>query len=229
MSGYNQYIGMRYVPIVDGEWSQSKAYEPLVVVVYNGNSYISKTYVPAGTLPTNETYWILAANYNAQVEQYRQEVRQYQQTVDDFDGDITGLQGDVTTLQGDVSGLDGRLDTAESDIDLLQERALDWDTVDEWESDTTRGMIYARRVGHVVSVNFVGIQIAYTANAFTNLASLPERFRPAHNHIGAAVDNAASVGSNALELFNILTTGAVRVYCYGSGSKQLEFTCTYIV
>lgn len=87
-NGYNQYVGMRYVPIIDGEWSQSKAYEPLVVVVYNGNSYISKTYVPAGTLPTNETYWILAANYNAQVEQYRQEVRQYQQTVDTFSDSI---------------------------------------------------------------------------------------------------------------------------------------------
>lgn len=87
-NGYNQYIGMRYVPIIDGEWSQSKAYEPLVVVTYNGNSYISKTYVPAGTLPTNETYWILSANYNAQVEQYRQEVRQYQQIVESFDDDI---------------------------------------------------------------------------------------------------------------------------------------------
>lgn len=87
-NGYNQYIGMRYVPIIDGEWSQSKAYEPLIVVTYNGNSYISKTYVPAGTLPTNETYWILAANYNAQVEQYRQEVREYQQTVQSFSDSI---------------------------------------------------------------------------------------------------------------------------------------------
>lgn len=105
MPGYNQYVGMRYVPIIDGEWSQSKAYEPLVVVVYNGNSYISKTYVPAGTLPTNETYWILAANYNAQVEQYRQEVRQYQQTVDEFDGDITEIDGKVTTLEGSVESM----------------------------------------------------------------------------------------------------------------------------
>lgn len=102
-NGYNQYIGMRYVPIVDGEWSQSKAYEPLVVVVYNGNSYISKTYVPAGTLPTNETYWILAANYNAQVEQYRQEVRQYQATVETFDDAITTAQGDIDALETSVA------------------------------------------------------------------------------------------------------------------------------
>ncbi len=98
-NGYNQYIGMRYVPIIDGEWSQSKAYEPLVVVTYNGNSYISKTYAPAGTLPTNETYWILAANYNAQVEQYRQEVRQYQDIVETFDDAITTAQGDIDALE----------------------------------------------------------------------------------------------------------------------------------
>lgn len=97
-NGYNQYIGMRYVPIIDGTWSETKNYEPLVVVLYNGNSYISKTYVPAGTLPTNETYWMLAANYNAQVEQYRQEVRQYQGIVDAFSDDIDAAEANITTL-----------------------------------------------------------------------------------------------------------------------------------
>lgn len=113
-NGYNQYIGMRYVPIIDGEWSQSKAYEPLVVVTYNGNSYISKTYAPAGTLPTNETYWILAANYNAQVEQYRQEVRQYQQTVDGYDTRISDVESELTTFEGTTNT---RLTTAEGTIE----------------------------------------------------------------------------------------------------------------
>lgn len=98
-NGYNQYIGMRYVPLIMGTWTDTVNYEPMVVVAYNGNSYISKTYVPAGTLPTNETYWMLAANYNAQVEQYRQEVRQYQQTVDGFSGDISDLEGGLSALQ----------------------------------------------------------------------------------------------------------------------------------
>lgn len=98
-NGYNQYIGMRYVPLIMGTWTDTVNYEPMVVVAYNGNSYISKTYVPAGTLPTNETYWMLAANYNAQVEQYRQEVRQYQQTVDGFSGDISDLEDGLSALQ----------------------------------------------------------------------------------------------------------------------------------
>lgn len=129
-NGYNQYIGMRYVPIVDGTWSESKAYEPLVVVVYNGNSYISKTYVPAGTLPTNETYWILAANYNAQVEQYRQEVRQYQQTVDNFDGDITDLEADITRIDGSIGNINTTLGNVDGRLNSLE----------EFESNTFEGV-----------------------------------------------------------------------------------------
>ena len=116
-NGYNQYIGMRYVPIVDGDWSNSKAYEPLVVVVYNGNSYISKTYVPAGTLPTNETYWILAANYNAQVEQYRQEVRQYSDTVSDIADEYDGLVDDMSDINDNMTALLGRVSQIENILD----------------------------------------------------------------------------------------------------------------
>ena len=67
-----QYIGARYVPIIDGEYNSEKVYEPLTIVTYNGSSYTSKKSVPAGTLPTNTEYWALTGNYNAQVEEYRE-------------------------------------------------------------------------------------------------------------------------------------------------------------
>lgn len=70
---YNTYVGMRYVPIFDGEWDRTKTYEPLVIVSNQGNSYTSRTFVPTGIDITNETYWALTGNYNAQVEYYRQE------------------------------------------------------------------------------------------------------------------------------------------------------------
>ena len=70
-----QYIGARYVPIIVGEWDNNRTYEPLMVVTYQGASYTSRQYVPAGIEITNESYWVLSANYNAQVEAYRQEVR----------------------------------------------------------------------------------------------------------------------------------------------------------
>lgn len=70
-----QYIGARYVPKIMGNWSATVEYEPLSIVLsLDGNSYTSKTYVPKGTALTNETYWSLTGNYNAQVEAYRQEV-----------------------------------------------------------------------------------------------------------------------------------------------------------
>ncbi len=102
---YNTYIGARYVPIFDGQWSNTKAYEPLVIVEYQGNSYTSKTYVPIGADINNTDYWALTGNYNAQVEAYRQEVLSYQETVETFDDRITenantlSKMGSITKLQ----------------------------------------------------------------------------------------------------------------------------------
>lgn len=74
MDGYNVYVGARYVPILDGEWDSQKKYEPLTIVTYQGNSYTSRTYVPAGIDINNVEYWVVTGNYNAQVEEYHQEV-----------------------------------------------------------------------------------------------------------------------------------------------------------
>lgn len=70
----NVYIGSRYVPIFDGTWSNSKSYEPLTIVEYGNSSYTSKRQVPAGTLPTNTTYWALTGNYNGQIADLQSEV-----------------------------------------------------------------------------------------------------------------------------------------------------------
>lgn len=78
----NVYVGARYVPKIMGEWSATVEYEPLSVVLYQGTSYTSITYVPMGILPTDEKYWALTGNYNAQVEQYRQEVERIKNQVD---------------------------------------------------------------------------------------------------------------------------------------------------
>ena len=71
-----QYVGSRYVPIFADpiEWSDSKTYEPLTIVLHQGNSYTSKQFVPLGVSIDNEAFWALTGNYNAQVEMYRQEV-----------------------------------------------------------------------------------------------------------------------------------------------------------
>ena len=76
-----QYIGARYVPIFGRkdeesiEWDNTKTYEPLTVVLHEGNSYTSRQFVPVGIDIKNEDFWALTGNYNAQVEQYRQDTQ----------------------------------------------------------------------------------------------------------------------------------------------------------
>ena len=82
-----EYIGARYIPLFADpiDWDIDSSYEPLTVVKYQGASYVSKRSVPEGIELLNTDYWILWADYNAQLEQYRQEVLA-------FDGRITDLE-----------------------------------------------------------------------------------------------------------------------------------------
>lgn len=72
-----QYIGARYVPLFadPAEWNSNRTYEPLTIVIHNGNSYTSRQYVPAGIDITNHEYWANTGNYNAQIEAYRKETQ----------------------------------------------------------------------------------------------------------------------------------------------------------
>ena len=77
--GVRQYVGARYVPVFADplEWSDTIGYEPLTVVLHEGNSYTSRQSVPVGVDIGNATYWTETGNYNAQIEAYRREVLAY--------------------------------------------------------------------------------------------------------------------------------------------------------
>ena len=77
--GVRQYVGARYVPVFANplEWSNTREYEPLTIVTYQGNSYTSMQYVPTSISIDNTAYWALTGNFNAQVEAYRAEVRAF--------------------------------------------------------------------------------------------------------------------------------------------------------
>lgn len=71
-----QYIGARYVPKFfdkngSNAWVANYSYEPLTIVTYNNNSYISKIPVPAniGNPVDNPKYWIVSSNINAQLNE----------------------------------------------------------------------------------------------------------------------------------------------------------------
>lgn len=71
-----QYVGARYVPKFAEPigWVRENSYEALTIVTYLNNSYTSKKPVPPNTDITNEDYWVVTGNYNAQVEEYRKSV-----------------------------------------------------------------------------------------------------------------------------------------------------------
>lgn len=77
--GVRQYVGARYVPVFADplKWSDQREYEPLTIVIYQGNSYTSMQSVPVGVDINNTAYWAQTGNYNAQIEAYRQEVLTY--------------------------------------------------------------------------------------------------------------------------------------------------------
>lgn len=118
MASITQYTGSRYVPVFadPAEWNSTRTYEPLTIVLNEGNSYTSRQFVPVGVKLTNTDYWLETGNYNAQVEAYRKEVINYNDNLDSiFDvtnGIVTpqqfGAQGngtndDTTALQNAIT------------------------------------------------------------------------------------------------------------------------------
>lgn len=123
-----EYIGARYVPVFADpiEWDSTRTYEPLTIVMYQGNSYTSRQAVPANIPIDNTTYWALTSNYNAQVEQYRQEVQT-------LGGQINVLENTVSPytpanpIQSAIEAIEGTLfpysptNTLKSAIEAVEE------------------------------------------------------------------------------------------------------------
>ena len=62
----SDYIGKRIVPKHCGEWDRAKAYEMLSIVLHteNGESYISRREVPAGTDILDGEYWAVCSRFS---------------------------------------------------------------------------------------------------------------------------------------------------------------------
>jgi hypothetical protein len=92
-----EYVGARYVPLFAEPlaWDSTKNYEPLTIVLHEGNSYTSRQYVPVGIAITNEDFWALTGNYNAQIEAYRVEARQAKATADEAYEAVESLEGEL--------------------------------------------------------------------------------------------------------------------------------------
>lgn len=101
-SGVREYIGARYVPVFANppEWNDTRGYEPLTIVLHQGNSFTSTQYVPTGIDIKNTEYWLETGNWNAQIEAYREEVLR-------FDARITqnanGIEANTAAIDSEES------------------------------------------------------------------------------------------------------------------------------
>lgn len=97
----NRYVGARYVPLIMGDWNSANAYEALSVVMYQGDSYISKVPVPANIQISNTTYWAKCADYNAQWAAFQQNWTEFQQDIEDeLDQNTADLVKEIQAYNG---------------------------------------------------------------------------------------------------------------------------------
>ena len=141
-----QYIGARYVPIFGRkdeesiEWDNSKTYEPLTIVLHEGNSYTSRQFVPVGIDIKNEDFWALTGNYNAQVEAYRQEVQNVKSLAETNKEDIATNKEDIATNKEDIATNKQDIATNKQDIANIDANlnALHANTVSDAQSIYTK-------------------------------------------------------------------------------------------
>lgn len=124
------YIGARYVPIFADpvEWDDEREYEPLTIVVHDGNCYTSKCYVPKGAqlppYPEGQTkYWVKTSDYNYQFADLKKTVTDLSRLVEQFQKDnerftelINGWNEKVIQWEKDMAAWRERLDTVESNV-----------------------------------------------------------------------------------------------------------------
>ena len=121
----NKYVGARYIPLVVGEWDNTRTYEPLMIVSHSGASYTSKSFVPVGVDINNSDYWLCSGNYNAQVELYRQEVVQVKNEIDGKLNDVErNVEQTLSELVNNTADHEEILTALEQNIDFLRNKSI---------------------------------------------------------------------------------------------------------
>ena len=139
--GVTQYVGARYVPLFANplQHDKSREYEPLTIVLDKGNSYTSRQFVPSGVELTNESFWAMTGNFNAQIELYRQEVKS-------LDGRITeNAQAIETETTNRTAAVTAEMERAHGAEQTLQANIEAEKTRAEGAEQTLRANIEAEK------------------------------------------------------------------------------------
>lgn len=222
--GTRQYIGARYVPIFGrkGEdsiqWDNTKPYEPLTIVLYQGDSYTSRQYVPVGVDITNELFWALTGNYNAQIEAYRQEVLGYSQRISDVEDTVDEFTAKVDVHTEQLAGstdsglkteLEASIANTAHDLNIeIQNVSNDLDTAVatiERDFDTLGGYLAPSYLGDFMEVRQFGA-CAYHDNKVYTLS--PD------NYENYGVLRCFDLSSNRLSYTRQVPAGHGNSLCY---------------
>lgn len=191
------YTGARYVPIFKGQWNDTLEYEPLSIVQYEGNSYTSKQHVPIGIAITNEDFWAITGNYNAQVEAYRQEVRAYDNRITDAQDDATEALRQIADVALQVTGLETQIEDFEEDVNLqISNFEQDVNTAIQDIEEIAKSELYelSELISDGDAVEFTGERTIDTA--FKNFQSI------IFNKNNYTIDNITVNGRTLAEIFS---------------------------
>ena len=130
--GTSMYIGARYVPIFADpvEWDDEREYEPLTIVVYNGDMYTSKCYVPKGAqlppYPNNQTkYWVKTADYNYQFADLKKTVTDLSRLVEQFQKDNETFTELINGWNATVKEWTAKMDEWQGQMDDFKQSVAD--------------------------------------------------------------------------------------------------------
>ena len=142
--GTSMYIGARYVPIFADpvEWDDEREYEPLTIVIKDGDCYTSKCYVPKGAqlppYPENQTkYWVKTSDYNYQfadlkktvtdlsrlVEQFQKDNEKFTELINGWNETVTEWTAKMTEWQEQMDGFEQSLSDLTTKLDGEIQRA----------------------------------------------------------------------------------------------------------
>lgn len=187
-----QYIGARYVPLFAEpiEWDKTKQYEPLTIVSHDGNSYTSRQFVPTGIEITNDAFWALTGNYNAQIEQYRKEVTAY-------DGRITTAQDTADAAATSVATEKARAETKESEIQSLAEtNETDIAHLDAQMAATTGSELLTRITDETTNRSKADSELEKSLTSLTSLVN--SKFPVPSNEIADGAITAPKLAQSAI-------------------------------
>lgn len=202
----SQYIGARYVPLFaePAQWDKTKQYEPLTIVLDHGNSYTSRQFVPVGIELTNEAFWALTGNYNAQVEQYRQEVTTYdariktaQTTADGAASKATEADNKATNANAAIEAEVTRATAKEAEIQSLAEaNDTDISHLDEQMAATT-GSELLNRINNETSDRTEAINAEKTERIAAD-AALGVRIDSQKSELESLIASKFPIGTDAI-------------------------------